>query len=298
VLDIIQEHYTEERVFRVAPARLGGETEEIRVNVLEPGAAGTVINDLTMGEYDVAITDVPLTDTFEESQFDEALRMRELGVAIPDDVLIEASKLARKHEIAQRVREANEGGEADPAAQKLAELELALKEAEVETKQATAKKQEAEAAKAISEAQAIIQEAQPGQDDGGVALQAEAQKQDLEIQKMIQELKHEERLAQLQEQKLKVEIEITRRKANEEIRAQRVKSAQDARIAREKAKADAEAKKIVNAASKQEPDENQIACMLSAREDEDLYDMYTPEEAYNRTIKKLKAELRQAKEED
>lgn len=249
ILDIVQEHYTEERVFRVAPARLGGETEEIRVNVLEPGPAGTVINDLTLGEYDVAITDVPLTDTFEESQFDEALRMRELGVAIPDDVLIEASKLSRKHEIAQRVREANEGGEADPAAQKLAELEIALKEAEVATKQATAKKQEAEAAKAISEAQAIIAEAQGGQEDGGLALQAEAQKQDLEIQKMVQELAHEERLAQLEEQKLKVEIEIARRKANEEIRAARVKSAQDARIAREKAAADAEAKKTA-AASK------------------------------------------------
>jgi hypothetical protein len=241
VLDIIQEHYTEERVFRVAPARLGGDTEEIRVNVQDP--AGAVVNDLTLGEYDVAITDVPLNDTFEESQFDEALRMKELGVPIPDDVLIEASKLSRKHEIAQRVREANGEGETDPAQEKLTELEIKLKEAEVKTKLATAKKQEADAANAIAQAQATLAEAQGGQDDGGAALQAEQAKNQLEIQKMQQELQHKERMAQLEEQKLKVEIEMARRKANEEIRAARVKSAQDARIAREKAATDVAVKK-------------------------------------------------------
>lgn len=243
VLAIVQEHYTEERVFRVAPARLGGESEEVRVNVLTPEQ--TVVNDLTLGEYDVAVTDVPLTDTFEESQFDEAVRMRELGVAIPDDVLIETSKLARKNEIAQRVREANEGGETSAAEDQLAQLEIALKEAEVNTKNATAQKQEAEAAKAIADAQAILAEAQS---EGGVD-PAEAQKNQLEVAKMQQELQHQERLAQLEEQKLKAEIEMARRKANEEIRAARVKAAQDARIAREKAAADAEAKKAA-AASK------------------------------------------------
>jgi len=252
VVDIVQEHYTEERVFRVAPARLGGESEEIRVNVNSPGdeenPAGTVVNDLTLGEYDVAITDVPLNDTFEESQFDEAVRMKELGVPIPDDVLIETSKLSRKHEIAQRVREANEGGEASPAEQKLAELEVALKEAEVQTKQATAKKQEADAANAIAQAQATLAEAQGGADDGGAALQVEQAKNQMEIAKLQQELQHAERMAQLAEQKLKVEIEIARRKANEEIRAARVKSAQDARIAREKAATDAEVKKTTAAA--------------------------------------------------
>jgi hypothetical protein len=241
VLDIIQEHYTEERVFRVAPARLGGETEEIRVNVQDP--AGAVVNDLTLGEYDVAITDVPLNDTFEESQFDEALRMKELGIPIPDDVLIEASKLSRKHEIAQRVREANGEGDVDPAQEKLAELEIQLKEAEVQTKLATAKKQEADAANAIAQAQATIAEAQGGQGGEDQALQAEAQKNQMEIAKLQQELQHAERMAQLEEQKLKVEIELARRKADEEIRASRIKSAQDARIAREKAVTDVAVKK-------------------------------------------------------
>jgi len=233
VLAIVQEHYTEERLFRVSANRLGGEDEEIRVNVATP--EGTIINDLTLGEYDVAITDVPLTDTFEESQFDEAVRMRELGVAIPDDVLIETSKLSKKNEIAQRIREANEGADNDPAAQELAQLEIALKQADIETKQATVQKQKADAAKAIAEAQLIIAEAQGGGEDTGAA-----EKNAAEAAKIAQETQQAERLAQLQEQKLKVEIEIARRKADEEIRLNRIKLAGDQRIAREKEKRDAD----------------------------------------------------------
>ncbi len=235
VVSIVQEHYTEERVFRVSPERLGGDAEELRVNVLTP--QGEIVNNLTLGEYDATVTDVPLTDTFEESQFDEAMRMREQGIPIPDDVVIETSKLVRKHEIAQRVREANEGGETSAAEQRLIELETELKEAEVLTKQATAKKQEAEAGKAIAEAQALIQEASQPEQQGD--LEGEQQKNDLEVAKLTQELRHEERMAQLKEQQLKCEIEHARRKANEEIRAQRVKSAQDARLKKEKADNDA-----------------------------------------------------------
>ena len=251
VLSIVQEHYTEERVFRVAPNRTGGESEEVRVNIMTP--QGTVVNDLTLGEYDVAVTDVPLTDTFEESQFDEAIRMRELGVAIPDDVLIDASKLSRKHELAQRVRELNEGGEQSAAEKKLTDLELQLKEAEVQTKLATVKKQEAEAAKAIAEAHATIQEAGKGEGDESVKLEGEARRMELEERKLVQEMQHAERMAQLKEQELKVDIEITRRKANEEIRASRVKAAQDTRLAKEKADVDAEVKRKAAAAKPAAP---------------------------------------------
>jgi hypothetical protein len=252
VLHIVQGFYDEERVFRVAPNGLAGEAEEVRVNIQTPG--GEIVNDLTLGEYDVAITDVPLTDTYEESQFDEALRMRELGVAIPDDILIEASKLTRKNEIAQRVREANGGGETSAAEQKMAELEMALKEAEVETKKATSQKQEAEAAKAIAEAQMILQEAQTGGQDGAAEAQAQAAANQVEMQQKVLELQHMERMTALKEQELKVKIELERRKANEEIRAMRVKAAQDARIAREKASQDAKIKQAkADSASKESP---------------------------------------------
>ncbi len=234
VLSIVQEWYTEERLFRVVSTRLGGEDEEIRVNVQTP--EGQVINDLTLGEYDVAITDVPLTDTFEESQFDEAVRMRELGVAIPDHVLIETSKLSKKAEIAQQIREANQGAEADPTVQELAQLEVELKKAEVETQKATAQKQKAEAALAIAKAQKEISEAQAGPQDDGQQTQNE-----IELNKALQEATQSERMAGLNEQKVKGDIEITRRKADEEIRLNRIKQAQEARLAKEKESRDAEA---------------------------------------------------------
>jgi hypothetical protein len=236
VVDIVQEHYTEERLFRVAPMQLGADSEEIRVNVQSP--EGRVINDLTLGEYDVAITDVPLTDTFEQSQFDEAVQLRELGIAIPDHVLIEASKLSKKQEIAQALREQNEGSDSDPAAQELAQLEIELKKAEIETKKATAQKQQADAALAIAQAQATLAEAQQlGNAEG------DQQKLQLEAEKAALEAAQGERVANLNEQKLKTDIELTRRKGEEEIRLNRIKAAQESRAANEKERRDNEAAK-------------------------------------------------------
>lgn len=238
VVDIVQEYYTEERLFRVSSKHLGGQDEEIRVNVVTP--EGTVINDLTIGEYDVAVVDVPLTDTFEQSQFDEAVQLRELGIPIPDWVLIEASKLAKKHEIAAEIREANQGEASDPNAQELAALEIELKKADVATKQATAEKQKAEAAKAIADARATLQEAQ--NPDGGPT-EGELQKEQIEAQAALQKAQADERMAQLQEQKLKAEIEAIRRKTEEEIRLQRIEAMRKDREARAKEKRDDEAAK-------------------------------------------------------
>jgi hypothetical protein len=216
--------------------QLGADSEEIRVNVQSP--EGRVINDLTLGEYDVAITDVPLTDTFEQSQFDEAVQLRELGIAIPDHVLIEASKLSKKQEIAQALREQNEGSDSDPAAQELAQLEIELKKAEIETKKATAQKQQADAALAIAQAQATLAEAQQlGNAEG------DQQKLQLEAEKAALEAAQGERVANLNEQKLKTDIELTRRKGEEEIRLNRIKAAQESRAANEKERRDNEAAK-------------------------------------------------------
>ena len=57
-------------------------------------------NDLTLGEYAIVITTQPERDTFEETQFDQAIRLRtEGGVAIPDTYIIAASRLRDKAKI-------------------------------------------------------------------------------------------------------------------------------------------------------------------------------------------------------
>jgi hypothetical protein len=73
------------------------------VNEMTP--EGQILNDLTLGEYDVVIATAPARDSFDEVQFAEALNLRQVGVAIPDDAIIEYSHLAKKGELAKRIRQ-------------------------------------------------------------------------------------------------------------------------------------------------------------------------------------------------
>lgn len=102
VLDIVQEYYTDERVFRVTIDSLTGATEEIQANAPQDG--GGLLNDLTEGEYDVVVSTQPDQLTFEESQFEHAKELKGMGLPIPDEVLIENSQLARKREILQQMK--------------------------------------------------------------------------------------------------------------------------------------------------------------------------------------------------
>ena len=98
VCDIVQEFYTEERLFRVVTDPFSDESETLRVNYQND--AGEIVNDLTAGRYDIRVSSVPDQATFEETQFDEAVMMRkELGMPIPDEVIIANSKLANKREL-------------------------------------------------------------------------------------------------------------------------------------------------------------------------------------------------------
>lgn len=103
VLNLIQTFYTEERIVQVTneedPLK---PREELMLNVETP--EGDIINNLTIGEYDVIISTAPARDSFDETQFAEALSLRQAGVAIPDDAIIAYSHLRKKEELAKRIR--------------------------------------------------------------------------------------------------------------------------------------------------------------------------------------------------
>lgn len=103
LLKLIQQFYTEERVFYItSPDPSGGTTTEaVAVNKELPN--GAVLNDLTVGKYDVVIADVPTQVTFQNAQFQQALEMRKFGVAIPDDEMVLMSTLSRKNDIAKKM---------------------------------------------------------------------------------------------------------------------------------------------------------------------------------------------------
>ena len=142
VLNLLQTFYTEERVIMVTNEDMPMQPrEEVAINVETP--EGQIINDLTLGEYDVIVSTAPARDSFDEVQFAEALNLRQVGVAIPDDAIIQYSHLAKKEELAQRIRTMTgqepptpEQAEAIAMQQELAmqqvQLELAKMEAEVQ----------------------------------------------------------------------------------------------------------------------------------------------------------------------
>jgi hypothetical protein len=146
----IQNFYDDTRIFRITrqdPTTGQKQDEELAINVFDP-QSGNWLNDMTVGEYDVVISEQPAQVTFENSQFQQAKEMRELGVNIPDDVLVRNSNLAEKNELLQRLAQQQE--RTDP----LTEAEVALKLAQAE------KVQTEKVAKAVEAQFSAIQTAQ------------------------------------------------------------------------------------------------------------------------------------------
>lgn len=112
ILKLIQRYYDSYRVFRITETdpMTGKEKEQVlEINKFDP-ETGTYLYDVTVGEYDVVISEQPMQVTFENSQFQQAMDMRKGGVSIPDATVIRYSNLSDKHEIL-----ANMEGKTPPA---------------------------------------------------------------------------------------------------------------------------------------------------------------------------------------
>jgi hypothetical protein len=174
ILDIVQEFYSEPRLYTITHDQATGETETFGVN--EVDAYGEITNDLTLGEYDVVVSSVPHRETLEDSQFEQAVALKELGVAIPDTVLIDASRLMNKKDIIKQMQ----GDKTSPEAQEAAALAKRGQAAEVAKAEGEAAQKHADAGLKVAktgETQAKTQELLDGpQDDGsGQAKMAEVQ---------------------------------------------------------------------------------------------------------------------------
>ena len=152
ILELVQQFYVEERLIQITNPAMPDPSdpaaqEQMAVNQVTP--EGQIVNDLTLGEYSVVISTQPARDNFEESQFSEALQLRQAGVMIPDYRVIEYSHLAQKKDIAEEVKQL--AGLAAPSEEemamqqkqqemqiRMAELELANLEADQQTKQSQA----------------------------------------------------------------------------------------------------------------------------------------------------------------
>jgi hypothetical protein len=231
VLDLIQGYYTEERIIDITHDDVTRAAESITVNQPNPDedAEDEIINDLTLGEYSITITSTPFRATMEDSQFEQARALKEIGVNIPDSVLIENSRLQRKSEILKQMQGDKDSPEAKAQAalqQRQAEATVGKLEAEVGDKQADTQLKMSKAKKADTEAQ----------DDPAMQAQQQAA---VEEQKAVRE--HELATAKMQnefvlsKQKLEAELQMKREAQAEEFRLKSAAAEQDAQIRRESA---------------------------------------------------------------
>ncbi len=170
ILNLVQSYYTEERIIQITD-----ETDPYKqrvpmvVNQMTP--EGRIVNDLTLGEYDVVINDAPARDNFDEVQFAEAIELRKVGVPVPNDLIVEYSHLAKKAMVADRIRQIE--GTAPPtpeqvqlqqfqaeAAIRQTQLEIAKLEAEVQNLQASTQLSMAKAQGEATEPQMKVAELQ------------------------------------------------------------------------------------------------------------------------------------------
>jgi acyl carrier protein len=168
LLDLVQTYYTEERLMFITTDPLRQTTEELKINEVTP--EGEIVNDLTLGEYDIVVTSQPERDTLEDSTFEQIVELRkELGIEIPDSVFIQTSRLPDKSMVIDAIEAQTNG----PEAQAQRQLDHDRQLAEVRQINAGAGRDEADtASKQVRTAQDAVNLQRPI--DPAVQLRVEA----------------------------------------------------------------------------------------------------------------------------
>jgi hypothetical protein len=226
-LSLVQRFYTDERLVTFTRDELRGQVDAITVN--QPSADGTILNDLTVGEYDVVVTSVPVKDTSEDSQFEQAVSLKEMGVMIPDEVLIEASRLQDKKAILQKMAARAQSPEAQEQAQlqlQLVREEVRKVQAEIERIKAQALKDQANAGaigvKAQKEAATPIEQPQAQADTTHIDEAKAAHEIDLKERQFQHEVQMDHRDAALKEQTAAQDAALKQQQAAQQAEQQRI----------------------------------------------------------------------------
>lgn len=243
VIDIVQEYYTEPRIINITHGDLLKEPEALAVNQVDE-ATGEITNDLTIGEFDIIVSSTPYRDTLEDSQFEQAMAMKEAGVAIPDDVIVENSRLTRKADVAKRMQ----GDQTSPEA--LARKQLAQRMQTAEVELAEAKASQTRADDGLKQATTQKTLVGIGQADTKLAIDAQAGQGNPEqaAQEMALETQKANNEMTLEERKFQHETAMAERKMalEEQAHAQKLRLEEDMhmhskQIASQKATAEAAA---------------------------------------------------------
>ena len=203
VLDLVQEYYTEERMVHIVHNDLLNESEAVTVNQYDP-VTDEILNDLTLGEYAIVISQRPDRDTLEDSQFQQAKELKELGIQIPDDVLIENSRLQRRSEIVKQMQAAAQS----PEQQQKDQLNMRAMEANVSKLEGEAKEKHTKSALDEARAQKEGEEARRmATGEGDAADMAKAQ-QEMQLERERMEMEREKHMMELDFKKQEMALKL------------------------------------------------------------------------------------------
>ena len=255
ILDLVQEFYTEERLMTITHDHATGETETFRINQPNPNPPPQpseedddsqenpyqeIVNDITLGEYDVVVSSVPKRDALEDSQFEQVMAMKEAGIMIPDEVIVDSSRLMNKKDIIKKMQGDQTSPEAQAAKalqQRGQEAEVSKSEGEAAAKHADAQLKQAKTQETAAKTQ-VLEQGEP--DDGGAqAKMAEVQvkgqvaehKMGLDEQTAQHKMSLEERRLMIEKQKMDQDAQLKQQESIQKRMDARVQAAQQAATA-------------------------------------------------------------------
>jgi hypothetical protein len=121
-LEIFQNHYTEQRIFRVD----GEDSKMVTYEINKKQQTGinsiTHLSDITVGEYSVEVDETPISATFKQGQFEETMMLLEklgpMGAALlqsDPSLIIDQTSLPRKQDWIKALQQhAQQAGQPDP----------------------------------------------------------------------------------------------------------------------------------------------------------------------------------------
>lgn len=155
----VKQYYTETRVIRTTDP-MGVAQQPVAIN--QPTPEGRLVNDVSQGKYFIHMVPAPARQSVEQFAFTQLKELRqELGVMIPDDILLSVASIPRRAETIERVRQLT-GGEVSPEQQRQAQIALEMAEAELAKTQAEVPKTQADTELALGRAQKARSDAVDG----------------------------------------------------------------------------------------------------------------------------------------
>lgn len=218
VLDCVQAHYTDTRAILInRGSSLQPEMEEIPIN--QPTPEGEVLNDVTQGKYTTTLIPAPARASMTEEDFKLMLMLRkEIGMAIPDNLLLELSPATNKAQIIQALQgDSNERQrEAEALEAQHAQIEQQKALAQARKEEAAAQLNQARAEKAAIEAASEPDAAYERVETQRIAAEAAAEEQKLvlEAARMRAQQNAQDRQLDLRAEELEIKRALAAQKAS------------------------------------------------------------------------------------